>query len=222
MTDTPRPAAMVFDWDNTLVDSWRCIQAANNATFRAFGLPEWTLEETRARVARSLRDAFPALFGERWEEAGRYYRRAYAEIHLRALAPLPRAEAMLRELHAAGLPMAVVSNKHGGFLREEAAHLGWDRWFGRLVGAGDAAADKPDPAPLLMALEATGTAPGPHVWMVGDSAVDLACAVNAGCTPVLLRSNPPAPGEFPHPPCQHFADCEALAGLVRRTMTPIS
>tara|TARA_R100001086_G_scaffold137349_1_gene71705 strand:- start:1375 stop:1527 length:153 start_codon:yes stop_codon:yes gene_type:complete len=38
------PRAVVFDWDNTLVDTWPIIHDALNHTFRAWGLREWTLE----------------------------------------------------------------------------------------------------------------------------------------------------------------------------------
>jgi len=57
------PKAVIFDWDNTLVDSWGTIQAALNMTFDDFGLETWTLEQTKQRVARSMRDSFPILFG---------------------------------------------------------------------------------------------------------------------------------------------------------------
>ena len=53
-------------------------------------------------------------------------------------------------------PQGVVSNKAGRFLRAEVAHLGWAAHFGAVIGAGDAAADKPDPAPILLALDRLG------------------------------------------------------------------
>jgi len=64
-----RPRAILFDWDNTLVDSWATIHEALNFLMRAMDKPEWSLAETRERVRLSLREAFPPLFGERWEEA---------------------------------------------------------------------------------------------------------------------------------------------------------
>src|SRR5216684_1044345 len=74
LSETPigalrRPRAILFDWDNTLVDSWATIHEALNFLMRAMGKPEWSLAQTRERVRLSLRDAFPLHFGERWEEA---------------------------------------------------------------------------------------------------------------------------------------------------------
>jgi len=218
-----RPRAILFDWDNTLVDSWLCIQESYNRTFRHFGMAEWDMAETRANVAKSLRDSFPSMFGDRWEEAREVFYRSFEDIHLSHLRPLPGAAAMLEEFVAHGIHLGVVSNKMGDYLRTEAEILGWTGHFGRLVGATDAAADKPDPAPVHLALGGVGIAPGPDVWFVGDSAVDLKCGVNSGCVPVLLRPEAPEPGEFADcRPLYHLAGCGELAGLVRELAVPIS
>ena len=55
---TRRPRAILFDWDNTLVDSWTTINEAQNFLMRAMGMPEWSIEETRERTNRSLRENF--------------------------------------------------------------------------------------------------------------------------------------------------------------------
>lgn len=222
MNELPRPRAVIFDWDNTLIDSWECIRAATNATLTHMGHPEWSMEETRRRVAKSLRDSFPELFGERWEEARDHFYATFRSIHLDFLNPLPCAEALLGELAAQDVWLAVVSNKNGAFLRKEAERLGWGRYFQRLVGATDAPEDKPSAAPVLMALEGSGIGPGGDVWFVGDSPIDMHCAVNAGCTPVLVRAEPPQPGEFDaHPPRRHLPGCGELAALVRELSVPI-
>ena len=86
---------------------------------------------------------------------------AFEAEHLELLAELPGTEAALQRLRAAGLPLAVVSNKQGSIVRREAAHLGWEALFNRLVGAGDAARDKPAVEPVQLALQDSGVAPGP-------------------------------------------------------------
>jgi phosphoglycolate phosphatase len=212
-----RPRAVVFDWDNTLIDSWHAIQDAQNHTLEAFGLQAWTLEETRQRVRGSMRDAYPALFGDRWREAGEVFYRRFSEHHMQTLQPLPGAEALLSELAGQGLYLAVCSNKKGDYLRQEADHLGWSRYFGRVVGAYDAARDKPAADPVLMALDGSGILPGADVWFAGDADIDLHCAFNAGCVPVLVREYPPEPGEFElHPPAVHVDGCMMLSKILRR------
>jgi phosphoglycolate phosphatase len=210
------PRAMLLDWDNTLIDSWGAICDAQNYTLSYFGLKPWTLEEVRTRVRGSMRDTFPAMFGERWREAGEVFYARFTEHHLETLRPLPGAEEMLRALHDRGVYLGVVSNKKGDYLRAEAARLGWEAYFGSSVGAFDAANDKPSADPVLLALAGSGIAPGGWVWFAGDTDIDLECAGNAGCLPVLVRDAPPGPGEFArHPPALHVADCIALLNVVR-------
>lgn len=179
------PAAILWDWDNTLVDGWAAIEAGLNAAFRAFGMPTWDRAQVLGNVRKSLRDSFPPLFGPDWERARDIF---YAEVkarHLEVVAPMPGAAAALA---AAGrlAPQGVVSNKQGPLLRAEAAHLGWQSHFHALVGAGDAARDKPDAAPILLALGMLGIPASAAVWYVGDTALDMQAARAAGCRAVLL------------------------------------
>ncbi len=185
----PKPSALVFDWDNTLVDTWPVIHHALTETFTRMGIEPWDLDTTKNRVAKSMRDHFPALFGDRWEEAGEIYTTTYKSNHLTALNPLPQALEMLELLAASPIYAAVVSNKQGPTLRLEAKHMGWDKYFSKLVGSNDAAADKPDPAPLLLALEGSGISPNPEVWFIGDTLTDVECALNANCTPIFYGDN---------------------------------
>jgi phosphoglycolate phosphatase len=210
----------LFDWDNTLVDTFPVIHAAMSATLHAMGHMPWSEQETRDRVRLSLRDAFPTLFGARWEEARGVFYRAFEERHLDALRPMPGAEMLPASLARMGLGQAVVSNKTGRYLREEVAHLGWNAFFAALVGAGDAARDKPEPDPALLALESLGMSPGPDIWFVGDAGVDMEIAVRAGLTPVLLRAEPDPPGEFDlHPPVLR---CSTPAALLEYLATQIT
>ena len=205
------PKALIFDWDNTLVESWDAIHHALVVTFEAMGHAPWSLDETKSRVRRSLRDAFPALFGDRWEEARKLYLDTFTATHLERIAPVAGAAELLSQLQARGHYLAVVSNKTGRVLRREAAHLDWARFFSRLVGAGDAAADKPDAAPIRLALEGTELEPS-DAWYIGDTALDMECAANAGCLGVLLGALDQSDVAFTRfPPALQFSACDALA-----------
>jgi phosphoglycolate phosphatase len=210
-----RPRAIIFDWDNTLVDSWGTIHEALNFLMVAMEKPLWTLAETRERVRLSLRDAFPAIFGERWEEARQIYMDRFRAIHIERLTPLPGREAMLRQLAADGHYLAVVSNKTGSVLRAEAEHIGWASLFGSIVGAGDAHTDKPHHAPVELALRPSRIVLGPDVWFVGDTAVDMECAIAAGCVPVLLGVNEAGDEFLQFPPVLTLADDAALFRALR-------
>ncbi len=216
MRPLPPPRALLFDWDNTLVDTWSTIHHALVVTFEAMGRRPWTLEETRANVRQSAREAFPALFGARAEDATRLFYETFERDHLAHLRERPGAGEMLAQLAGRDdLLLGVVSNKTGRYLRLEAERLGWEAHFHRLVGATDAPRDKPARDPVDLALAGSGLAAGPEVWFVGDTDVDLQCAVAAGCTPVLIREVPPGPDEFPgHEPAAHAADFPDFLALM--------
>ncbi len=217
MTTVDLPRAILFDWDNTLVDNWVVICDSMNDALAAMGLPVWTLADTKARVRASLRDSFPKMFGDRWHEAREIYFKSFASRHLAALRPMIGAAALLDELGRRGIYLAVVSNKTGRFLRAEADHLGWRPRFGALVGAGDCPRDKPARDPVEFALAPTGRGPDGSVWFVGDTDIDMECAVCSGCLPVLLREYRPAEGEFSsHPPALYLPNCESFCRYIEK------
>lgn len=211
------PKAILFDWDGTLVDNWPVIHAALNETLISFGHRPWTLAETMERVSRSQRDSFPLIFGDRWEAARERFYAHFVERHLADLKVLPGAAELLATLAEGGLWMGVVSNKRGDFLRREAAYLGWDGYFGGIVGATDAVEDKPSAAPVELALAGTAFDPAPDVWFVGDSATDVQTARNAGCLAVLVQQAGANPTPLPEGLKADLVvdGLPALAGLVR-------
>jgi len=211
-----KPKAILFDWDNTLVDSWDVIRTSLNATLTHYGMAPWTAAETRLRVRKSLRDSFPTLFGDRWQEAGEFFYDYFESIHLEKLSPLPGAAELLADIAAAGIYLGVVSNKQGTYLRREAEYLGWDGFFGKIVGANDTKNDKPAPDPVHFALSASSIIAGSEVWFVGDADIDMECAINTDCVPVLLRKEFPAGQEFDFKqPVYHVVGCQELGNLLK-------
>jgi len=210
-----RPKAILFDWDNTLVDSWATIHEALNFLMTAMERPLWTVEETRERVRLSLREAFPQIFAERWQEARDIYLGRFRAIHLERLTALPGRAELLQRLAEEEIFLGIVSNKTGSLLRRETDHLGWSALFGSVIGAGDAPLDKPDAAPARLALAQSGIVPGEAVWFVGDTGIDMECARNSGCVPVLLRSGMSEEELAVCLPRLVFSDCPSLFRFVQ-------
>jgi phosphoglycolate phosphatase len=209
-----RPSVLLYDWDNTLVDGWAGITGALNATFTAFGHALWTVEDTRNRVRVSLRESFPVMFGDQWQRARDIFYNALTVQHLDHVSPMPGVPDVLE----AGIawPQGVVSNKAGDFLRREVAHLGWSRFFGPIVGAGDAAADKPDPAPIHLALSQMGRTADPSVWYMGDTALDMQAARAAGVTSVLIGNADHDGGVERAAPHIHFPSAHDLRARLQK------
>jgi phosphoglycolate phosphatase len=209
----PRPSVLLYDWDNTLVDGWAGITAALNAAFTAFGHALWTVDDTRNRVRVSLRESFPVMFGDKWEQARDIFYQTLTDRHLDLVSPMPGVPQVLE----AGIawPQGVVSNKAGSFLRREVTHLGWSRFFGSVIGAGDAAIDKPDPAPIHLALSQLGRPPDPSVWYMGDTALDMQAARAAGVTAVLVGNADHDGGVERAAPHIHFQSALELRARLR-------
>ncbi len=190
-TDLCLPKTILFDWDNTLVDTWPIIHKALVDTFEEMGHEPWTLDYVKRNVKKSMRDSFPELFGEGWEKAAEIYQNAYRVKHFSGLCGLPEVEDMLSLLQSSSIQIGVVSNKIGMQLRKEVSHMGWDKYFATVVGASDAKRDKPSADPAILALENMNQLPSEDIWFVGDTDVDIHCAINAGLFPVFYGS-----GEF--------------------------
>lgn len=183
----PKPKAVIFDWDNTLVDTWPLIQNAIDTTMLHMGHKPWGLEKVRDNIHKSMRESFPTIFGNDWQKAGEVYKNSYRSTHLDQIQLLPNALQLINRLEEKGILQFVVSNKIGVTLRKEAARLGVDKKFFALIGASDASYDKPSREPVELALLGTELDPKKdEIWFVGDTIADVECAYNSGCRPVIF------------------------------------
>ena len=88
--------------------------------------------------------------------------------------------------NGAHLPQGIVSNKSGAPLRRAVAHLGWNTYFGPIIGADDAEQSKLHPAPISHAISVIVAKPNASVWYIGDTAVDMKVAHAACCTAISI------------------------------------
>ncbi len=184
------PKGVMFDWDNTLVDSWPLIQMAIDKTMVAMNREPWGLEKVRDEVHKSMRESFPAIFGKDWERAGEIYAQTYRANHLQKMLLLPNAKEFLELLASKNILQFVVSNKMGNSLRTEVKNMGLEELFFAIIGACDAIADKPSKYPAELALLGCDLDVKKDViWFIGDTIADIECAVNAGCQPILYCDN---------------------------------
>ena len=213
-----KPDVIIFDWDNTLVDTWPVIADSLNAALSAFDKKPWTMQQVKTKVKHSLRDSFPTLFGQNWKSAAKIFYKRFEMIHTKLLCPIKGIPEMLDALTESGIQLSIVSNKRGDYLRNEIDFLNWCHYFNNIVGANDAEFDKPSVKTIEMALKYASKSENINVWFVGDSNIDMECAINSGCIPILLRKNPPFIDEFKDfKPTLHFLNgrqlCEKLKSL---------
>ncbi len=175
--------AVLFDLDGTLLNTLQDLADATNAALAAFGLPVRTVDEVRRFVGNGVRllmeRAVPGgAQHPQFEEILAYFKEYYA-AHCRVnTAPYPGVLPMLETLQAAGVPVAVISNKFDGAVKQLAAAYFGPR-VALAVGEKPGVRKKPAPDAVLHALDQLGVAPQRAVY-IGDSDVDVATARNAG------------------------------------------
>jgi phosphoglycolate phosphatase len=206
-----KPDAIIFDWDDTLADNWESIHGALNASLKAMDQKTWSLEKTKSNVRRSLRDSFPDMFGDKWEDAADIFYNHIRSNHLKTLKPLYFAEELLGQLMNSKIILGIVSNKTGDLLRAECDHLGWSNYFINIIGANDSVKDKPAPDPIFLCLEGSGLKSNLGTWYVGDAPTDIECAINAGVTGVLIKNSAITSDYAEFPPHFHFQNLNKLA-----------
>ncbi len=178
--------ALLFDLDGTLVDSLPDLSHALNLQLAEGGLRRLEQAEVRLMIgdgAKKLVERAFAAAGQAQpadiESKVKRFLELYEEAPAQRTTVYPGVVETLSHLKEQGVKMAVVTNKPQEATEQVLAGLELGHLFDVVVGAGSARALKPDPAPLVLALEKLGVGKEQAV-MVGDNAndVDAAKALN--------------------------------------------
>ena len=191
----------IFDLDGTLLDTLQDLAASVNYALRQHHMPEHSLDDVRHFVGNGVRllmeRAVPDGVGNpMFDAAFDTFRQYYMQHSLDTTRPYDGIPELIRELHARGCKMAVVSNKMMAATQELVRHF-----FPEIpVAIGEHEAEgirkKPAPDTVFAALRQLGHSVSENsenhegevfAVYVGDSDVDLATARNAGlpCISVL-------------------------------------
>lgn len=125
-----------------------------------------------------IRRAFPGASEEQLAAALRHFLDYYREHMLDATRLYPGVRPALDELHEAGVPLAVLTNKPVRFSIQLVEGLGLEMHFFRIYGGNSFEEKKPHPRGID-ALVAEASAARERTVMVGDSATDIRTARNA-------------------------------------------
>ena len=177
---------VLFDLDGTLVDSAAMILASMKHAALTVLRREIPDEELMAAVGGpGLRAQMEALAPEHADELVNVYSEHNIALHPE-LQPCAGILDALQVLHAEGRRLGIVTAK-----RRATLQLAFDvlpelkRYFDVTVGAEDTERHKPNPEPLLFALDRLGEAPENAVY-VGDSPFDIQAAKAAGAASIAV------------------------------------
>lgn len=177
--------AVIFDLDGTLVDSAGEIADALNAAFAELALAPVPKEKVEAMIGRGVHVLVERALGylqasHDVEDAVRRFESHYARNVGTQAQLFAGVRPGLERLHAAGWPLAVVTNKPRAFTERLLERLGIDRFFRATVTGDDGIRRKPHGDMLLEACRRMGREPAASL-MFGDSDNDVAAAREAGC-----------------------------------------
>lgn len=173
-----------FDLDGTLVDTLADIHGSLNFALTTNGFAPVAFEQIPRLIGRSVawmcQKALPPEQSDaHWEEVFKSFNEHY-RFHCCDLSSVyPGIPELLARLKAAGVTLAVVSNKPHRECVTVMKTLFPNDCFNLVLGRFEKFALKPDPEPLLFAMNYFGVSREEAVY-VGDSEVDLQFAKNAG------------------------------------------
>ncbi len=191
---------LIFDLDGTLVDSAPDLAAALNGLLGELGKPPLAENTVRAMVGdgagvlvqRGL--AASGLGDADQPSALKRFLALYRDCLIDKTRAYPAVEETLEQLMAAGHRLGVCTNKPYDPTQRILKALQLDRFFGAVIGGDSLPQRKPDPEPLLAAIEQLGGTAKSAV-MIGDSANDVLCARAARVTAILIPSDYGNPAE---------------------------
>lgn len=183
------PKAVIFDWDNTLIDVQLSLDFALMRTMDSMGCVTGNEKVISNRALYLSREQFlKDKFEKKWEKANIFYDRYIKCAPLQNVSLLKNAKKVLQFTLDNKIPAVVVSNKFGSSLRREVKQLNLLKYFSSVIGSGDTAEDKPSVMPAIAALDQISMKPNKNIWFIGDTIVDMKCAENLGVTGVLYGS----------------------------------
>ena len=166
--------AVLFDLDGTLIDSIGLIVDAMHYAFEGFTGTVPADKDWMAGIGTPLFKQL-ALYARSPEELDllREKYRAYQFLHHDSvIKEYPGTGAVLENLHARGIVMGIVTSK-GDVLAQRGLELtGLAKYLPVVIGADSVTKHKPEPEPVLLALERLGVH-ADEALMMGDSPHDI-------------------------------------------------
>lgn len=219
------PKAVIFDLDGTLIDSAPDIAASLNVVMEQRGLEPFPLADVKRMIGGGIRQLINraleahGVLSDDIDQLVMDMVAIYATRATELTRLFDGAGAVIEQFHAAGIKMAVCTNKVQHVTDIIVRELGIARYFESVVGFGPELARKPDPAMLDYALGVMGLTRADAV-MVGDTSADAGAARAAGM-PVVLAAFGYAPPETivelaPDEVFTHFAELPAIIATLKR------
>lgn len=170
---------LLFDFDGTLADTNELIIATFQHVLDQHFPGRFQREEILPFIGPSLEDTFSSIAPEMTDQLIDEYRTWNKANHDDFVTAFEGVADTLHRLHENGVKMAVVSTKKRDMVERGLRLIGIDSYFETVIGLDDVTNAKPDPEPLILALERLDRTPE-EALMIGDNFHDILGGQNAG------------------------------------------
>lgn len=175
--------AAIFDMDGTLTDTLADLHDSVNEMLAHYNFPLRTLDEVRQFVGNGARKlmirSLPADKENFVDEALEFYNGCYARNCLNKVAPYVGIMEMLAALQSKKIPLGICTNKQHFAAVAIAEKILAPIKFSCVSGDEPNQPRKPNPTRALACAEKCSVAPE-NVAYLGDTAIDIETAINAG------------------------------------------
>jgi pyrophosphatase PpaX len=174
---------ILFDLDGTLIDTNELIISTYLHTLDKYYPGQYGREDVLPFLGPTLHEVFGNMDPERVEEMVLEYRTWNLANHDLLVTEFEGVLETLEMLRKKGYKLAIVTTKRDDVARKGLKLMKLDSFFDVVVAYDHVKKVKPDPEPILLALEQLGSKPE-EAMMVGDNFHDILAGKNAGTTTV--------------------------------------
>ncbi|WP_419882206.1 pyrophosphatase PpaX [Peribacillus sp. B-H-3] len=170
---------LLFDLDGTLINTNELIIASFTDTLNFYYPDQYKREDILPFIGPPLFDTFNEIDKERAEEMVAHYRKHNVENHDLMVTQFDGVYETVKSLKESGYKLAIVTTKKRDVVMKGLRLSRLDEFFEVIVTLDDVVHAKPDPEPLLKALDGVGSSPEEAI-MIGDSHHDVLAGKNTG------------------------------------------
>ena len=174
-----RITTLLFDFDGTLANTNDLILSSFQHVLDTHFRGRYQRKDLLPFIGPTLHDTFSKVAPENAQQLIDEYREWNIANHDNYVTEFEGVTDTLRKLYDLGLKMAVVSTKRRDMVEMGIDLLGLAPYFETVIGLNDVTKAKPDPEPLLLAMERLGSSPEESL-MIGDNFHDILGGKNAG------------------------------------------
>ncbi len=178
----------VFDWDGTIAETYPVIVSAYQYVFEKLNMQAPSEREIKEAIGRvQNKDMFLHFFdSSKISMAKKLYYEYIEKFHTQNLKPMKGAKELLDFCLANHIKPLLMTNKRTKYINEELKILGFERYFSKVVAAGEFEQDKPHRI-ACNALFDGQVPPASEIVVIGDGKADVEVAKCYGASSIIYQ-----------------------------------